>query len=80
MTFEILKDRVVIGSPPEYEQLVAEIYINDQPIAIISRESCDETMQIEFLIEHAPKDVVSLGLFMSLINKAKMTLLSHDRV
>ncbi len=80
MVLEMPKDRVVIGSPPDYEQLIAEVFINDECVAIINRESGDEDMQIELLIEHAPKKGVPLGLFISLVEQARSALRDYDRV
>ncbi len=80
MVLEMKKDRVVIGSPPDYEQLTAEIFIDDQCVALVSRDLGDENMQIELLVNHAPKHGVSLDLFTSLIAKAKSALREYDRV
>ena len=80
MVLEMPKDRVVIGSPPDYEQLIAEVFINDECVAIINRELGDEDMQIELLVEHAPKKRVPLDLFISLMERAKSALRDYDRV
>jgi hypothetical protein len=80
MVLEMPKDRVVIGSPPDYGQLIAEVFINDECVAIINREFGDEEMQIELLVEHARKKGVPLDLFISLVERAKSALRDYDRV
>ncbi len=39
--------RIVVGSLPDYEELVAEIYINEQFIGLISQEGGRDQTMIE---------------------------------
>lgn len=39
---------ILIASPPSYESLVAEIYLNGKFVALISQENGDGVFDIEF--------------------------------
>jgi len=68
-----MKYQIEIGSPPEYEELVAYIIIDDVEVALINKERGPENMEIEFLdcqdIKHIP-----LLLFMEAIEKSRKAL------
>ena len=80
MVYSLPKDRYVIASPVDYEQLTVEIFIDDRFVAIINRELGDDNLQIEFLVKHEETHGIPLALFLSLVEKAKAALLEHARV
>lgn len=41
--------RIVVGSDPEHEDLVGEIYFDDQIVSILSQESGIERVEMEFI-------------------------------
>jgi len=65
--------RVVVGSPREYEELVAEIYIGDEFVGLLSQEEgLDSTV-----FEIAPRNLVlkvPLAIFEEALAHAKRRL------
>ena len=41
--------RIVVGSDPDHEDLVGEIYFDDEIVAILSQESGIDRMEVEFV-------------------------------
>lgn len=66
---------ITVGSLPDYEDLVAEIYINDKFVGLI----CQEKAEGQFLLELAPTDgkeptIVDLTVFENAVTEAKEKL------
>jgi hypothetical protein len=64
-TFEI-----IIGSPIDYEELVAYIWINDEEVALVHREEGIDKMKIIFFEDKIISNLY-LDLFMEALKKAK---------
>jgi hypothetical protein len=45
---EKAKYEIIIASPPEYEELVAEIYHDGHFVALLSKEKGNENIEVEF--------------------------------
>lgn len=71
------KVQIIIGSPPEYEELVAYIYINEQCIALVSQDEGKDKLKLEFYFEGLsdPDKKVDFDVFMAAMQKAKFALL-----
>jgi hypothetical protein len=66
--------KIVIASDVDYEKLIAEIYHNDEFIALLQQEDGADNIKVEF-----SPDLVSLNLewFQNALNKAKNKLLEQ---
>nr|WP_279077815.1 hypothetical protein [Hafnia alvei] len=66
--------KIVIASDVDYEKLIAEIYRNDEFIALLQQEDGADNIKVEF-----SPDLVSLNLewFQNALNKAKNKLLEQ---
>ena len=49
--FNVNGHEIVIGSPPDYEELVAEIWINGECVAMLQKEEGDDKVIVEFFGE-----------------------------
>lgn len=66
---------ITIGSLPEYEDLVAEIYINDRFVGLISQERAEGDFLLELsLPEGKEPAAIELALFESAVAEAKEKL------
>lgn len=65
--------QIVIGSPIDYEELVAYIWINGEQIALLQMEEGKDKIKIEFFNEPIQTDI-SLDIFIKAIEKAKKEL------
>lgn len=66
--------KIIIGSPIEYEELVAYVWIKEEQIALIQMEEGKDKMKIEFFDEPIKTDVY-LDVFIKALEKAKQELL-----
>lgn len=66
--------KIIIASDVDYEKLIAEIYRNDEFIALLQQEDGADNIKVEF-----SPDLVSLNLewFQNALNKAKNKLLEQ---
>lgn len=70
MTIEIQ-----IASPPDRENVVAELWIGDEQIAEVSNE--DGTVRVEFYARPAPEQIqLSLDELVEALGRAKRNLVS----
>ncbi len=65
--------RIVVGSPVDYEELVAYIWINGNRICIINQEDGKENLKIEFY-EAATSAIIDFNLFAKALQQAKEIL------
>jgi hypothetical protein len=69
------KFRIIISSDDEYEDLCAEIYYEDQFIAILTQEQGFENLKIEFYPYQMGVNLVfKFAEFENALNSAKKTL------
>jgi hypothetical protein len=66
--------RIVIGSPVDYEELTAEIVINDEYIALIQKEEGNDKMVVEFY-EKGVKTKIYYSDFVAALQEARELLL-----
>ena len=66
--------RIVIGSPVDYEELTAEIVINDEYIALVQKEEGEDKMIVEFY-DKTIKTKIFLDDFTEALIEAKSLLL-----
>lgn len=65
--------KIVIGSPVEYEELVAYIVINDDYVALLNIDKGIDNLKIEFFEEPRLKSV-NYDLFLEALEKARSKL------
>lgn len=65
--------KIVIGSPIDYDELVAYIWIDDEEIALVQKEEGIDKMKIEFFEEKLKVDVY-FDVFIEALIKAKEEL------
>ena len=65
---------VIIGSPNEFEQLVAYIWIDNEQAAVVQKEEGIDNILIEFYAD-PNKTKVGLDKFIKALEKAKAELL-----
>ena len=66
--------QIVIGSPVDYEELVAYIVIDEQHIALLNQDDGKDKIKIEFFEEPRIK-VLDLDIFMEALIEAKRALM-----
>jgi hypothetical protein len=66
--------QIIIGSPVNYEELVAYIVINDQHVALINQDEGKDKLKIEFFDEPKIKEVY-FNVFIEALQEAKNELL-----
>lgn len=69
--------QIIIGSPLDYEELVAYIYIDEQCIALVSQDEGKDKLKIEFYFEGLSDSdkKVDYDAFIEALQKAKSALL-----
>lgn len=73
--------KIIIASPPEYEELVAEIYIQGKYVALLSRERGDRELDIEFDLSSLEKGKkIDFDLFNRALEVARQRLLGEASV
>lgn len=66
--------QIIIGSPLDYEQLVAYIVIDEKHVALLNQDEGKDKIKIEFFDE--PKvGKIDLNLFMEALVEAKNELM-----
>lgn len=65
---------ITIGSPLDYNELVAYIWLNGEQIALLQKEEGSENIIIEFFDEPIESKIY-LDSFLDAINEAKVELL-----
>jgi hypothetical protein len=72
---------IIVASPSDYEELVAEIYVGGKYVALISQEEGGERLKIELpgtdLDEGVIQRVVNLDVFLQAIAAAKARLIKR---
>ena len=68
------KYQIIIGSPVNYDKLVAYIVINDKHIALINQEEGKDKLIIEFFDEPKVKGIY-FDILIEALHKAKEELL-----
>jgi len=72
---------ITVGSLPDYEDLVAEIYIGDKFVGLISQEEELERFLLELApLEQATSTKLDLAVFERAISEAKEKLQKLKRV
>ena len=66
--------QIVIGSPVDYEELVAYIVVDEQHIALLNQDDGKDKIKIEFFEEPRIK-VLDLDIFMEALAEAKRALM-----
>ena len=66
--------QIIIGSPVDYEELVAYIVIDEQHIALLNQDDGKDKIKIEFFEEPRIK-VLDLDIFMEALIEAKRALM-----
>ncbi len=66
--------QVIIGSPIDYEELVAYINIQDKPVALLSQDKGKDALEVVFFDETANQRV-PYDVLVSALNEAKVELL-----
>ncbi|MCU0470910.1 MAG: hypothetical protein MUF58_20180 [Arcicella sp.] len=66
--------RIIIGSPIDYEELVAYIWIDNEEIALVQKEEGVDRMRVEFFEERI-KTNLYLDVFIEALQAAKNELL-----
>ena len=64
---------IIIGSPVDYEELVAYIWINGEDVALVQKEEGSDKMKIEFFDEKV-RTQVYLDVFIEALQEAKKLL------
>lgn len=65
---------IVIGSPVDYKELVAYIYIDKTPVALVNQDEGVDNLTLEFFDD--PKlTQIGFDIFLEALLKAKETLL-----
>jgi hypothetical protein len=66
--------KIVIGSPVDYEKLVAYIIINNREIALINQDAGNDQLKIDFL-EGCNGNTVDYDTFVEALMEAKKSLI-----
>lgn len=66
--------KIVIGSPIDYEKLVAYVAIDGQYVALLNQDDGIDKIKIEFCYEPQLK-VVDFDIFMKALEEAKRELI-----
>jgi hypothetical protein len=66
--------QIVIGSPIDYEELVAYIWINGEEIAVVHMEEGIDKMKVQFFEENIKTDIY-LDTLLEALQEAKRELL-----
>ncbi|MEZ0007091.1 hypothetical protein ABH942_002469 [Flavobacterium sp. 28YEA47A] len=66
--------QIIIGSPIDYEELVAYIRIDDEEIAMVQKDEGIDKMKIEFFEDKIKIDLY-LDVFIEALKEAKVELL-----
>ncbi len=66
--------KIIIGSPIDYEELVAYIWIDNEEIALVQKEEGIDKMKIEFFEEKIKVDVY-YDIFIEALTEAKNQLM-----
>lgn len=64
---------IVVGSPVDYENLVAYIWIDGEEIALVHMEEGSEKMQVVFF-EEKVRSIIYLDVLLAALQKAKEEL------
>ena len=70
------KFRIVLGSPVDYEKLVAYIVVNGRYIALLNQDLGQENLKVEFL-SVTEKNGVDLEIIIEALGEAKRLLVSR---
>jgi hypothetical protein len=65
---------IKVSSLPDYEQLVAEIYVNDQFVALVSQEMGPDQTQLELTAVEGPPIRMDIVTFENALAEAKRRL------
>jgi hypothetical protein len=65
--------QIIIGSPVDYDQLVAYIVINGDHVALLNQDEGADNLKIEFFDEPKIKSI-SFDLFTEALQEAKIVL------
>ncbi|WP_139920334.1 hypothetical protein [Hymenobacter sp. DG01] len=68
--------RIVIGSPVDYEELVAYVVIGGQHVALINQDNAADDIRVEFLGESKIGVGVELDTLIEALQAAKKILLN----
>lgn len=69
--------RVLVCSAPEFDELVAELYINERFVGLISQEDGPEHLALELPLTDSLK--IELAVFETAVTEAKQRLLNMKR-
>ena len=69
--------RIIIGSPVDYEELVAYINIDGNDVALLNQENGTDNLKIEFFKEPEVNEV-DYKVFLEALQSAKKELLLED--
>ena len=69
-----MKTKIIIGSPLDYEELVAYIWINDEEVALVQKEEGIDKMKIKFFDEKISTEIY-LDVFIDALKQAKDALM-----
>lgn len=67
--------QIIIGSPVDYEELVAYIVLDGDHVALVSQEDGSDSLKIEFFEEPNIR-VVDYEIFLSALKEAKRLLIT----
>lgn len=68
--------RIIIGSPVDYEQLVAYVIIGGQDVALINQDNGADDIRVEFLRESKKGSGVDVDTLLEALQAAKTILLN----
>ncbi|MDR2008633.1 MAG: hypothetical protein LBQ34_06655 [Alphaproteobacteria bacterium] len=68
------KFQIIIGSPTDYEELVAYVWINGEEIALIQKEEGIDKMKVEFFGEKIKVELY-LDIFIKALQEARNELM-----
>ena len=66
--------QIIIGSPMDYEELVAYIVINEQHVALLNQDEGKDKIKIEFFDDPKIK-TVDFNVFLNALQEAKKQLI-----
>ncbi len=72
-----MKYRIDIGSPPDYEEVVAYILINGEEIALLQKEEGPDKLKIEFFDVPIQTEIY-YDVFIEALREAKEELLKQQ--
>ena len=70
--------RIVIGSPVDYNELVAYIYLDNQKMVIVSKEEGPDKLKVEMfglITDKKTNKSIDFELFIKALQEAKASLL-----